>query len=144
MATLRSSLPTKAASSLAWPLPDLLKAAGIYISMVGEGCWRDNVLIKRLRRTIKYEEVYLRAYESVSQAKVSLGRYIDYYSAEYPHLRLDRRTPDSVYFNQLPLGGSLTRMGRNPFIEQDLTVQTTGATFFEFSQRFSKPTYQRK
>ena len=109
----------------------VIKVNGIRISMDGKGSWRDNVFIECLWQTIKYEEGYLKAYESVSQAKVSLGRYIDYYSAEYPHLRLDRRTPDSVYFNQLPLGGSLTRMGRNPFIEQDLTVQTTGATFFE-------------
>jgi len=79
---------------------DLLKRHGIRISMDGKGCWRDNVFVERLWRTIKYEEVYLRAYESVSQAKASLGRYLDFYNARRPHSRLDRMTPDSIYFNR--------------------------------------------
>jgi putative transposase len=82
---------------------ELLKEHGIRISMDGKGCWRDNVFVERLWRTIKYEEVYLRAYESVSQAKASLGRYLDFYNTRRPHSRLDRRTPDSVYFNEPPL-----------------------------------------
>jgi len=81
---------------------ELLKAYGIRISMDGKGCWRDNVFVERLWRTIKYEEVYLRAYESVSQAKASLSRYLDFYNTRRPHSRLDRMTPDSVYFNKLP------------------------------------------
>lgn len=81
---------------------ELLKAYGIRISMDGKGCWRDNVFVERLWRTIKYEEVYLRAYESVSQAKASLSRYLDFYNTRRPHSRLDRMTPDSVYFNELP------------------------------------------
>jgi len=81
---------------------DLLKSHGIRISMDGKGCWRYNVFVERLWRTIKYEEVYLRAYESVSQAKASLGRYLEFYNAQRPHSRLDRMTPDSVYFNQRP------------------------------------------
>jgi len=79
---------------------ELLKAHGIRISMDGKGCWRDNVFVERLWRTIKYEEVYLRAYESVSQARASLGRYLDFYNARRPHSRLDRMTPDTIYFNQ--------------------------------------------
>jgi len=82
---------------------DLLKRHDIRISMDGKGCWRDNVFVERLWRTIKYEEVYLRAYESVSQAKASLGRYLEFYNARRPHSRLDRMTPDSIYFNQRPL-----------------------------------------
>ena len=57
---------------------DLLKASGIRISMDGKGCWRDNVFVERLWRTIKYEEVYLRAYDTVSEAKASHGRYLDF------------------------------------------------------------------
>lgn len=79
---------------------DLLKANGIRISMDGKGCWRDNVFVERLWRTIKYEEVYLRAYDTVSQAKASLGRYLDFYNTRRPHSRLDRMTPDRVYFNE--------------------------------------------
>ena len=82
---------------------DLMKVNGIRISMDGKGSWRDNVFIERLWRTIKYEEVYLKAYESVSQARASLERYIAFYNTGRPHSRLDRQTPDQVYFNQLPL-----------------------------------------
>jgi putative transposase len=75
---------------------------GILISMDGKGCWRDNVFVERLWRTIKNEEVYLQAYESVSRAKISLAWYLDFYNTRRPHSRLDRMTPDSVYFNELP------------------------------------------
>ena len=81
---------------------ELLKANGIRISMDGKGCWRDNVFVERLWRTIKYEEVYLRAYESVSQAKVSLARYLDFYNTRRPHSRLDRNDTRQVYFNERP------------------------------------------
>ena len=79
-----------------------LKDAKICISMDGKGAWRDNVFVERLWRTVKYEEVYLRAYDSVSQARGSLARYLDFYNTGRPHSRLDRMTPDSVYFNELP------------------------------------------
>jgi putative transposase len=82
---------------------DTLKNHGIAISMDGKGCWRDNVFVERLWRTIKYEEVYLRAYESVSQARDSLSKYIAIYNAKRTHASLARRTPDEVYFNQQPL-----------------------------------------
>jgi putative transposase len=82
---------------------DTLKNYGIAISMDGKGCWRDNVFIERLWRTVKYEEVYLRAYESVSQARDSLSRYFDIYNAKRTHASLARRTPNEVYFNQQPL-----------------------------------------
>jgi putative transposase len=82
---------------------DVLKQHGIAISMDGKGCWRDNVFVERLWRTIKYEEVYLRAYDSVSRARDSLSRYIEIYNAKRPHSSLARRTPDEVYFNSQPL-----------------------------------------
>jgi len=82
---------------------DLLKENGIRISMDGKGCWRDNVFVERLWRTIKYEEVYLKAYESVSQARASIGHYLNFYNSGRPHSRLDRQTPDQVYLNPLPL-----------------------------------------
>jgi len=71
---------------------------GIALSMDGKGCWRDNVFIERFWRSIKYEEVYLRAYESVSEAKASIARYIAFYNEQRPHSSLDGRTPDEVYF----------------------------------------------
>jgi putative transposase len=79
----------------------VLKTAGIAISMDGRGAWRDNVFVERLWRTIKYEEVYLRAYASVSEARASLGRYLAFYNAGRPHSSLDRQTPDEAYFNPL-------------------------------------------
>ena len=80
---------------------DVLKKAEIAISMDGHGAWRDNVFVERLWRTIKYEEVYLRAYDSVSEARASIGRYIAFYNAGRPHSSLDRQTPDEAYFNSL-------------------------------------------
>lgn len=81
----------------------LLKKHAIRISMDGKGCWRDNVFIERLWRTVKYEEVYLHAYDSVSHARESLERYFAIYNGKRPHASLDRRTPDEVYFNRRPL-----------------------------------------
>ena len=81
----------------------LLKANGIAISMDGKGCWRDNVFVERLWKSIKYEEVYLHAYDSVAQAKASLTKYIAFYNTRRPHSSLDRMTPDQVYFQSLPL-----------------------------------------
>ena len=75
----------------------------IAISMDGKGAWRDNVFVERLWRSVKYEEVYLRAYDNVSEARASIGRYLDFYNARRPHSSLDGRTPDQAYFNLLPL-----------------------------------------
>jgi putative transposase len=77
-----------------------LKGRGIRISMDGKGAWRDNVFVERFWRSIKYEEVYLRAYESASEAKHFVGRYITFYNQQRPHSSLDGRTPDAVYFIQ--------------------------------------------
>ena len=71
-------------------------------SMDGKGCWRDNVFVERLWRSVKYEEVYLEAYDSVSAARNSLALYFDFYNASRPHQSHDGRTPDMVYFAALP------------------------------------------
>ena len=75
----------------------------IAISMDGKGAWRDNVFVERFWRSVKYEEVYLRAYDDVPEARASLGRHFDFYNGRRPHSSLDRRTPDQAYFNPLPL-----------------------------------------
>src|SRR6202022_2207958 len=72
----------------------LLADNGIQISMDGKGSWRDNVFVERLWRSVKYEEVYLRAYDSVAQARTSLGRYLTFFNGKRPHSSLDARTPD--------------------------------------------------
>ena len=74
----------------------------IAISMDGKGAWRDNVFVERLWRSVKYEEVYLRAYDSVGEARASIGRYLDFYNRKRPHSSLDARTPDRAYFDHLP------------------------------------------
>jgi putative transposase len=81
----------------------MLSANGIAISMDGKGAWRDNVFVERFWRTIKYEEVYLHAYDSVGEARQSIGRYLAFYNARRPHMALDGRTPDQAYFDPLPL-----------------------------------------
>ena len=80
----------------------VLKQHGIRISMDGKGRWLDNVFVERLWRSVKYEEVYLRAYDTVREARASIGRYLDFYNGKRPHSSLDRRTPDQVYFNHMP------------------------------------------
>ena len=76
---------------------------GIAISMDGKGAWRDNVFVERLWRSVKYEEVYLRAYDTASEARTSIRRYLDFYNRRRPHSSLDGFTPDHVYFTPLPL-----------------------------------------
>jgi putative transposase len=66
--------------------------------MDGKGCWRDNIVVERFWRSLKYEEVYLHAYDSVSEARTSIGKYIAFYNSTRPHSALDGRTPDAVYF----------------------------------------------
>ena len=75
----------------------VLKAAGIRISMDGKGRWLDNVFVERLWRSLKYEEVYLKAYETVAEARSSIGNYFRFYNRERRHQSLDRQTPDQVY-----------------------------------------------
>lgn len=80
----------------------VLTGHGVAISMDGRGRWRDNVLIERLWRTVKYEEVYLHAYEDGCQAKSGLSSYFDYYNSQRRHQSLGQMTPDEMYYrNQL-------------------------------------------
>jgi putative transposase len=81
----------------------LLSDNQIAISMDGKGAWRDNVFVERLWRSVKHEEVYIRAYDSVGEARRSIGRYFEFYNGKRPHSSLDRQTPDTVYFQDMPL-----------------------------------------
>jgi putative transposase len=78
-----------------------LEAKGVAISMDGRGQWRDNVFVERLWRSVKYEDVYLRAYETVSAARAGIGRYLTFYNSLRPHTAHGAKTPDMVYFAQL-------------------------------------------
>ena len=78
----------------------VLKDHGIAISMDGKGRWVDNVVVERLWRSVKYEDVYLRAYETPSELRAGLARYFEFYNTRRRHSALDRRTPDAVYFEQ--------------------------------------------
>ena len=85
---------------------DVLIRNTVAISMDGKGAWRDNVFVERIWKSVKYEEVYLRAYDSVSQARASIGRYLDFYNRRRPHSSLDRRTPDEAYFDHPSLSAA--------------------------------------
>jgi putative transposase len=80
----------------------LLTGNSIAISMDGRGAWRDNVFVERLWRSVKYEEIYLKAYDTVAQARKSLASYFGFYNSRRPHSSLDRQTPDQAYFTPLP------------------------------------------
>jgi len=80
----------------------LLRDNAVAISMDGRGAWRDNVFVERLWRSVKYEEVYLRAYDSVGEARASLARYLNFYNGKRPHSSLDAKTPDQAYFDHVP------------------------------------------
>ena len=78
-------------------LEEALAKHEIRISMDGKGAWRDNVFVERLWRSVKYEEVYLHAYDSVGAARDGIGQYLDLYNCRRPHSSLDGRTPDDAY-----------------------------------------------
>ena len=88
----------------------LLKASEIQISMDGKGSWKDNVFVERLWKSVKYEEVYLRAYESVPEARTGLGRYFEFYNAGRPHSSLGGMTPDQ-FFDRAPAAFRSYRYG---------------------------------
>lgn len=81
---------------------DVVLAQGCRLSMDGRGAWRDNVFVERLWRSVKYERVYLKAYDSVSAARADIADYIDWYNARRAHSSLDEATPDEHYFAKLP------------------------------------------
>ena len=92
--------PVESAQFTSVDFTGILKREEIAISMDGKGCWRDNVFVERLWRSVKYEEVYLHAYASVLEARAGIGRYFDFYNRVRPHSSLGCRTPDEIYFNQ--------------------------------------------
>ena len=77
---------------------DTLKAHDVQISMDGKGCYRDNILVERLWRTVKYEHLYTRTFENVKAVRDSLRHWFDWYNRERFHQGLDNRTPDEVYY----------------------------------------------
>jgi putative transposase len=77
-------------------------AKGCKLSMDGRGAWRDNVFVERLWRSVKYERVYLKAYDNVSAARADIAEYMDWYNTHRPHSKLDRRTPQETYLATLP------------------------------------------
>jgi len=79
----------------------LLKAQGIQISMDGKDCWRDNVFVERLWKSLKYEEVYVHAYDTISAAQQGLERYLRFYNQTRPHQAFAGQTPDQVYYDNL-------------------------------------------
>ena len=100
-ALLRHGQPEISSQFTSDAFTEPLLALGVQISMDGRGAWRDNVFVERLWRSIKYEEVYLHAYESVGDAKAAIARYIDFYNSRRPHSSLAKKTPDEFYFATL-------------------------------------------
>jgi putative transposase len=84
----------------------VLKDHGVAISMDGKGRWLDNVFVERLWRSVKYEDIYLRAYETPAALRAGLDRYFAFYNSRRRHAALDRRTPDAVYFAQAALAAA--------------------------------------
>jgi putative transposase len=80
---------------------DLVKDSGCKVSMDGRGAWRDNVMVERLWRSVKYERVYLRAYDSVALAQSDIAQYLEWYNSERVHSSLDKQTPDEMYFKTI-------------------------------------------
>ena len=81
-----------------------VKDRGWHLSMDGGGAWRDNVFVKRLWKSVKYERVYLHAYDSVTEARQSIRQYLGWYNQSRPHSSLDQQTPDEAYAVMLPTG----------------------------------------
>jgi putative transposase len=75
---------------------------GCKLSMDGKGAWRDNVFVERVWRSVKYEEIYLHAYDGVSQARSALVKYFNWYNQSRPHSSLQRQTPDEAYGLLMP------------------------------------------
>ena len=84
---------------------DMVQGHGVKLSMDGRGAWRDNVFVERIWRTVKYERVYLRAYETVSEARQDIAQYIDWYNTARPHSSLGGHTPEQVWIGGMPTFG---------------------------------------
>jgi len=111
-------------TSAAWVA--ILQSKGIFISMTGKGRCHDNIRCERLWRSIKYEDVYLQAYESVNEARLSLQKYIEFYNHERVHQALGYKTPAEVYFPALaPAYGYVDNSGELPTYPQAQPQQLT-------------------
>jgi putative transposase len=97
LADRRSSTRTRGLEFTSELFTSLLQEAGIQISMDGRGRWLDNVFVERLWRSLTYEEAYLKAYETVAEARGSIALWFEFYNSRRPHQALDRLTPDEVY-----------------------------------------------
>ena len=97
MAVPRYSTLIKGAQFTSEDFTGVLREAGVDISMDGKGRWIDNVFVGRLWRSVKYEDVHLRAYETVYEARQGIGTYLKFYNSERRHQDLNRQTPDEVY-----------------------------------------------
>ena len=95
--------PVESAQFTSLAFTGVLLREEIAISMDGRGAWRDNVVVERLWRSVRYEEVYLRADGAVGEARASIGRYFAFYNSRRPHSSLAAKTPDQTYFDNLPL-----------------------------------------
>lgn len=80
----------------------MTQISGVRIGMDGCGRWRDNAIVERFRRSIKYEEVHLHAYAYGGEAAAGIGRYVELNNSRRPHSSLEGQTPDTAYFDQLP------------------------------------------
>ena len=103
-----------------------LAAHGVAISMDGRGRWMDNVFVERLWRSLKYEEVYLHAYETVAAARTGIGSWLRFYNAERLHQALDYRTPTAVYHaarRPVDMMGITDAMPTNPQAQQQLQIE---------------------
>ena len=81
---------------------DVVLGKGCTLSMDGRGAWRDNVFVERLWRSVKYERVYLKAYDGVGAARADIADYLDWYNEHRPHSRLERLTPTEKHMDALP------------------------------------------
>ena len=106
----------------------LMLSRQIKVSMDGKGAWRDKIFVERLWRSLKYEEVYLHAYDSVAEGRSSIGRYLSFYNSRRPHQSLDRRTPDEAYFNPPTPSWRRHNRGGNPLNDSQSAVQTNRAS----------------
>lgn len=92
-------IPTVTAMTTPQSIPN---GPWLQISMGGKGAWRDNIVVERLWKTVKYERVYLYAYDSVNEARVSIMQYLAWYNQSRPHSSLEKMTPDEAYGSMLP------------------------------------------
>ncbi len=90
--------------------------------MDGRGAWRDNVFVERLWKSVKYEEVYLHAYDFVAVAKAGIGKYFTFFNGRRPHTALDRDTPDSVYFDSQPLAAGLHNPRSSTYPDREICL----------------------